>query len=290
MALVFDLHCDTPLKIYKNKFGHIIPKDLGKANYLGAVFAHFVYPSAKYPFVEAVKLLSSTRHYLSGLKKVQIIYRFEELDNNKVNIILGVEGGHIFDNTAKQIEVLYDLGVRVFTLTWNNSNRLACSSLEADKKGITKKGKLFLREIKNYDVILDLSHASTKTVLDVCELAENPVIASHSCLRALNHYLRNIDDRAVKAIVQREGVVGINFSKKHLGNYSVSDHLTYLKDNFSSQIPAIGSDFDGIDDPVISGPQEIDGLENEMINKIFTKTEIDNIFNKNFLRVFKKAR
>jgi hypothetical protein len=39
MALVFDLHCDTPRNIAKGKFNHIEPEKLYKQSYLGAVFA-----------------------------------------------------------------------------------------------------------------------------------------------------------------------------------------------------------------------------------------------------------
>ncbi|UCG93087.1 MAG: membrane dipeptidase [candidate division WOR-3 bacterium] len=290
MQSVFDLHCDTPHNISKNKFNHIIPTKLHHQCYLGAVFAHFVYPRERYPFVEIIKLLSSTIAYIKKLKTAHIIHSFRELDKNKTNIILGVEGGHSFDNTFKQVEVFYQLGVRVFTLTWNNSNKLAHSALRADKKGLTKKGKKFLRELKNYNVILDLSHASTRTVLDVCEICENRVIASHSCVRSLHpSYLRNIDDRAIQAIADKGGVVGVNVSKHHLGDNSVVDHLQYLKDNFGLDIAAIGSDFDGVTDAVIDNPAGLKAVEKELFKKGYKTSDIEKIFSKNFLRVFKKA-
>jgi membrane dipeptidase len=254
------------------------------------VFAHFIVPKAKYPFVDVVKLISSTMAYVNKKKNIHIVHSYKELNEKKVNIILGVEGGHIFDNTFKQIEVLYDLGVRVFTLTWNNSNKLAHSALEADKKGITKRGKEFLRKLKNYNVIIDLSHASTKTVLDVCGACENQVIASHSCVRALNpSFMRNIDDRAIKTIAEKGGVVGVNFSRYHLGGHSVIDHIDYLKDNFSIDVLAIGSDFDGINDAVIKNPSGLKDLEKELLKKGYKKNEINKIFSGNFLRVLKKS-
>jgi membrane dipeptidase len=287
---VFDLHCDTPHNIDKNKFNHIDPAKLPHQSYLGAVFAHFIYPKVRYPFVDAVKLLSSTIAYINGKKKLHIVRSYQELDKNKVNIILGVEGGHIFDNTFKQVEALYDTGVRVFTLTWNNSNKLAHSALEADKKGLTKKGKEFIKKLKDYNIIIDLSHASTKTVLDVCDISENQIIASHSCARALNpSFLRNIDDRAINAIAEKGGVVGVNFSRYHLGDHSVVDHLNYLKDNFSLDIVAIGSDFDGINDAVIRDPSEIKKLVKELRKKGYKKAEISKIFNGNFLRILKEV-
>ena len=289
-TLVFDLHCDTPLNIYKHKFVHIKPDILHKQGYLGAVFAHFIKPNAKYPFLDAIKLISSTITYINRKKNLSIIYSHGMLDSKKVNIVLGVEGGHIFDSSFKQIEMLYDLGVRVLTITWNNSNRLAHSAQEADKKGLTRKGKEYIKELANYDIIIDLSHASTRTVLDVCDLCINQVIASHSCVRMLNKkFLRNIDDRAIKAIAKRNGVVGINFSRYHLGGHNIIDHISYLKDKFGLQIIGIGSDFDGINDAVISGPRKVRGLEEKLLSKGYKRKELDEIFYKNFLKIFRKS-
>lgn len=290
MNVVFDLHCDTPHNIAKQKFNHITPGKLYKQNYLGAIFAHFVYPQAKYPFVDAVRLIASTTQCISNSKYLQIVRRHREIKHDKVNIILGVEGGHIFDTVFQQVEALYALGVRVFTLTWNNSNRLARSAIDSDKKGLTKLGKEYLRKLKKYDVILDLSHASTRTVLDVCDIIEKPVIASHSCVRTLNpSFLRNIDDRAIRAIHETGGVVGVNFSKHHLGTHGVVDHIDYLCQNFGATIAAIGSDFDGITDPVISGPEGLVGLEKELLKRGYRNSDIAKIFCGNFLRTLRKS-
>jgi membrane dipeptidase len=233
MSAVFDLHCDTPYNIAKRKYNHIAPGELHKQHYRGAVFAHFVYPHAKYPFVDAVKLIASTAQYVNSSRHLRIAKHHREVKQDNVSIMLGVEGGHIFDRIFQQVEALYGLGVRVFTLTWNNSNRLAHSALDSDRKGLTKRGKEYMRKLKAYDVILDLSHASTRTVLDVCEIAGNAIIASHSCVRVLNpSFLRNIDDRAIRAISNVGGVVGVNFSKHHLGEHSVVDHIDYLCQNY----------------------------------------------------------
>lgn len=288
--MVFDLHCDTPRNIIKGEFNHIRPDILHRDNYLGAVFAHFIEPKVKHPFVEAVKLLSSTIAYTKKKKAIQIIRSYKILNTRKLNLLLGVEGGHIFDNTFKQFEAFYDTGVRVFTLTWNNSNKLAHAALEADNKGLTKRGKQFIKEMANYNVIIDLSHASTKTVLDVCELCENQVIASHSCVRALNKtFFRNIADKAIKAIIEKGGLVGINFSNYHLGNHGIADHIDYLTENFGIDSVAIGSDFDGINDAVIKSPAGLKDLEKELLKRGYKKTDVEKIFSGNFLRLFKNV-
>ncbi len=288
---VFDLHCDTPINIYQKKFAHIKPEYLSTQHYLGAVFAHFIHPERKFPFVGAVKLLSSTIHYIEKSKNLRVIRSPGEIDKHKTNIILGVEGGHIFDNTIKQIEVLYDLGVRVFTITWNNSNKLAGSALDNDKKGLTKKGRSFVKKMGDLGIVIDLSHASTRTALDVCEIAENGVIASHSCVRDLNpSYLRNIDDRAIKAVAECGGVVGINFSRYHLGKHSVFEHIDYLVNKFGIDIAAIGSDFDGINDPVIPDPSGIEQLAEALSGNGYKISDIKKIFYGNFLRVFSEIK
>lgn len=283
---IFDLHCDTPYFIQKKKTNHIQTDQLRQQGYSGVVYAHFIVPRARYPFVEVIKMLTSTIAYIEKIPDVHIIYTREKMNEDTLNIVLGVEGGHVFDNTFKQVEALYELGVRVFTITWNNSNQLARSALEADTRGLTKKGRDYIRKLRSYDAILDLSHASTRTVLDVCEHAHNQVMASHSCVRALNpKFKRNIDDRAIDAIKQKGGVVGVNFSRYHLGNHTVADHIDYLVQRCGIDIAAIGTDFDGINDPVIKSPADIGVLENDLKKRGYTKDDMKKIFSANFLEM-----
>jgi len=274
----------------KHKFNHLIPSRLHQQGYLGAIFAHFISPKSRQPFVDSINMVASTLRFVEKSTKLRIIRSHREIKGRDLNIILGVEGGHIFDATYQQIEVLYGLGVRVFTMTWNNSNRLAHSAFDADKKGLTKLGKEYVRKLSRSDVILDMSHASTRTVLDVCELCDCNVIASHSCVRALNpSFLRNIDDRAITAIHERGGVVGVNISRHHLGKHKVVDHIDYLCEKFGVAGAAIGTDFDGINDTVIPEHLGLIRLERELLGKGYKNTEVNRIFSGNFLRVFRKS-
>ena len=286
---VFDLHCDTPYHLAKDKTRHIRPSRLYKQGYIGAVFAHFVYPKAQHPFVEAIKMLASTIRYSNEKKRLHQIAKYRDMLPGRTNIVLGVEGGHIFDDVFEQVQALHGLGIRIFTITWNNSNHLAHSALDDDKKGLTRKGRAYIKKLREYDVMLDMSHASTRTVLDVCQLSDNPILASHSCVRALNpSFLRNISDQAIKAICERDGIVGINFSKHHLGSHGVIDHIDYLCEKYGVKHVAIGSDFDGINDPVIRGPGGVMYIEKKLLAKGYNKKDIQRIFSGNFLRLFKR--
>jgi membrane dipeptidase len=285
---IFDLHCDTPINIHKKKFNHIDPDRLKSQGYLGAIFAHFIPPESKTPFLDAVKMISSTRRFLGDQPDCRVVTDPRQIDGRRSNIMLGVEGGHIFDRDFKQVEVLYDMGVRVFTLVWNNSNRLCHSALEADNKGLTKTGIQFIDAMGQLDILIDFSHASTRTVLDACAIARNKVLASHSCVRRLNPFLRNIDDPAIRAIAQRRGLVAVNFSSKHLGDRSVFEHLDYLMQHYGPECAALGSDFDGIDDPVITGPDAVQSLAAEMAEKGYTTAMINAVFSGNFLDLLKR--
>ncbi|MGQ9817437.1 MAG: dipeptidase [bacterium] len=287
MIPVFDLHCDTPLNIKKNRFNHIHPEDLKQPIFYGAIFAHFVYPKEKEPFDAGLKLVLNTIHFLKNYPDINIIDDFKKIEAKKLNIILGVEGGHIYDKNFSQFETFYELGIRVFTITWNNTNRLAHSAFDNDKKGLTKMGKNFIKMLKDYEVLVDVSHASTRTVLDICETTDNKVFASHSCIRALNPLIRNIDNKAIKAIVSRGGVVGINFSQKHLGEWRVIDHLNYLYEKFGVNSMAIGSDFDGITDPILVCPSGYKKISQELLKEDYTKKEVEKIFYKNFLQMLR---
>ncbi len=288
-AVVFDLHCDTPFFLEKKKTRHIKPSQLRTQRYVGAVFAHFVYPKSKHPFVDAVKMVASTTDYLSKKRTMKPVREYRDIVPDRANIVLGVEGGHIFDDVFGQVEVLYEFGVRVFTITWNNSNKLAHSAMDGDKKGLTKRGREYLRKLSEYSVILDLSHASTRSVLDICEISENRVIASHSCARSLNpSFVRNISDRSIKAIRDRGGVIGVNFSRHHLGKYGIVDHIDYLCEKYGVECAAIGSDFDGINDPVIRGPGHIAYVDDALSARGYKKSDIKKIFSGNFLRVFRR--
>lgn len=286
---VFDLHCDTPFYLEQNRTRHVVPARLFARGYTGAVFAHFIYPKAKYPFVDAVRMIASTLKYLGRATNLHAVRRCRDMAGDRANILLGVEGGHIFDATFRQVEALYGLGVRVFTLTWNNSNRLAHSALDDDQRGLTRAGRSYIRKLREYRVILDMSHASTRTVLDVCGTAENPVIASHSCVRAFNPaFRRNISDAAIRAIDARGGVIGVNVSKYHLGSAGVAEHIDYLCQKFGVRCAGIGSDFDGINDPVIPGPGSIGRVARALRAKGYSAKDLGWIFSGNFLRVFRK--
>ena len=112
----------------------------------------------------------------------------------KFAVLMGIEGGHAIENSLALLRDYYALGVRYMTLTWANSNDWADSSGDLDDAGvrITTASPTFGREViaemNRLGMMIDVSHVSDKTFADVLAATRAPVIASHSCARALTQF------------------------------------------------------------------------------------------------------
>jgi membrane dipeptidase len=130
----------------------------------------------------------------------------------KIAVMLGVEGGHAIDNDLAILREFHADGVRYMTLTHNAATEWADSSNDAPHhNGLTDFGKQVIREMNRLGMLVDISHVSDPTFYDVLETSRAPVIASHSCCRALCDAPRNLDDAMIKALAARGGVIHISF-------------------------------------------------------------------------------
>ncbi|HEY9450471.1 MAG TPA: dipeptidase [Gemmatimonadaceae bacterium] len=132
----------------------------------------------------------------------------------KVAILIGVEGGHAIEGSLDNLRELYRRGARYLTLTWNNGNEWAGSSIgEHDTRtgGLTPFGEEVIRELDRLGMLVDLSHTSEETFYDALAVTRSSVIASHSCARALSDHPRNLTDDQLRAIAKNGGVAQLNF-------------------------------------------------------------------------------
>ncbi len=129
--------------------------------------------------------------------------------------IPGVEGGHSIEASLEKLEWLFDHGVRVLTLVWNNSLTWVRScrddgSVDAPA-GLSEFGREVVARMNELGMVVDLSHAADAAVFDALEVSRAPVIASHSGCRAVNEHPRNLTDEQLRALAARGGVVGVVF-------------------------------------------------------------------------------
>jgi membrane dipeptidase len=136
---------------------------------------------------------------------------------DKIAVLLGIEGGHAIDNSLDSLREFYARGVRYLTLTHSAATDWADSSNSPPRhRGLTGFGKEVIQEMNRLGMLVDISHASDATFYDVLEASRAPVIASHSCCRALCDAPRNLDDAMIQALASRGGVLHITFHNAFL--------------------------------------------------------------------------
>ncbi len=138
---------------------------------------------------------------------------------NKLAIYLGVENGYPLGKDISLIKKFYDMGARYITLSHTKNNDICDSSTDPEgpeHNGLSDFGKEVVKEMNKIGMIIDVSHISDKAVEDVLKVSSVPVIASHSCVRALNDNPRNLNDELIKSIAEKGGVVQVCFYSGYL--------------------------------------------------------------------------
>jgi len=234
-ALLVDMHVDTIGRFLDGEDlrqdlpqGHIdIPK-LKRGAVDLAVFACFSGP----PSSELEKAAAATKvfrqiealHRLAAQSggDLEIVRAGEEIgrlrNSGKTAILIGVESGYAIENDLDLLRAFYRAGVRLMTLThWTHTDWAdASGDPKAERGGLTEFGEQVIKEMNKLGMIIDVSHAHDETFWDVLRISKVPVIASHSCCRALSDHHRNLSDDMLKALAKNGGVVGINFSSGFL--------------------------------------------------------------------------
>ncbi len=120
---------------------------------------------------------------------------------NKIAALMGMEGGHMINNSLTTLRMYAELGVRYLTLTHSVNTEWGDSSTDTPKhNGLTDFGKDVVRELNKLGVLVDISHVSDKTFFDALAVSSAPMIASHSSCRAISGHPRNMTDEMIIAI------------------------------------------------------------------------------------------
>ncbi|HLF84129.1 MAG TPA: dipeptidase [Blastocatellia bacterium] len=137
----------------------------------------------------------------------------------KIAALMGMEGGHMINNSLAVLRMYAELGVRYLTLTHSVNTDWADSSGDQPKhNGLTDFGKDVVRELNRLGVMVDISHVADKTFLDAIEVSKAPMLASHSSCRAISGHSRNMTDQMIKALAAKGGVIQINYLDQFIDN------------------------------------------------------------------------
>lgn len=310
--IIFDAHCDT-IQILTDNMGTLndtsysvnIPDASNKLPYIQC-FAAFVHP--KYApdrgYERACSILDKFyEEYDKNKNKITLIKELKDLQkviqNNLFGTILTVENGSAIGGNLDNVQKLYNRGVRIMGITWNNDNDLAAGAKTENDFGLTELGKKYIKELNKRNILIDVSHASEKTFYDISEITNSPILATHSCAKSLCNHQRNLTDDQIKKIAETHGVIGINFYDQFLkdgGTATIDDvinHMIYISNLVGTKYVGIGTDFEGIDQNElpkgITGIRDIQNLFARMRERGFSEEEITQISGKNFVECIEKT-
>ena len=232
-SIVLDTHIDVTPKLQtswkfneEHKEGHIDLPRMKKGG-LNALFFS-IYMSGTVTGPKAVN---------DAIERIAAVHRLaEEMPNQvalcvtaddvrkahkqgKIAALMGMEGGHMINNSLAVLRMYAELGVRYLTLTHSVNTEWADSSGDQPKhNGLTDFGKDVVRELNRLGVMVDISHVADKTFWDALEISKAPMIASHSSCRAISGHARNMTDPMIKALAAKGGVIQINYLDSFIDN------------------------------------------------------------------------
>ena len=216
------------------------------------------------------------------------------ITRNRIGMLLTIENLGCIGKDISRIDELYNKGIRVMSLTWNEQNSLASGIKAVPDTGVTCFGKKCIEKMDKLGVVIDVSHLSKNSFKDLIKINPKYVVATHSNVRKLCSNIRNLDDEEIKYIAKKNGVIGINLYNNFLTDNNkatiddVISHITYISNLVGIKYVGLGSDFDGIEKdylPIgIKGVGDIYKIIDRMITRGFSNYEIEKIIGGNWFR------
>lgn len=211
--------------------------------------------------------------------------------------VLTVENAAALGGRLENIEELARLGVKLCTLTWNGENELGRGVRAPGNTGLTSFGRHAVTELERHGILIDLSHASPELFDDAAEIAQRPLVATHSNAQAVCRHPRNLSDRQFAAVRDSGGLVGLNFLQYFLNDdpakASMEDVLRHAEHFLAlggEDVLAVGADWDGgaPEDFPLSGLQEIPALYELFLRHGYSEELVDKIFFRNAAEFFER--
>lgn len=224
---VLDSHCDTPSQILRlrdlsldNDHAHVDFPKLKRGRVDGAFFALYVPGN-----LETEEAFEYSQRLLEGVERAveansssvafatDSAQAFSNKQEGRFSVFLGLENGSPIGNSFDRLKWFYDRGVRYVTLCHSSDNQIcdSCASKAIRWGGLSPFGKELVAEMNRLGILIDVSHISDASFYDVLKYSDRPVVATHSCCRALCPHPRNMTDDMIRSLASAGGVIQINF-------------------------------------------------------------------------------
>jgi membrane dipeptidase len=162
--------------------------------------------------------------------------------------VLSIEGLQALDGRLDMVDTLYAAGYRIMGLAHFFDNEVAGSAHGAVQGGLTPLGRQVVQRTESLGILVDLAHASPRTVDDVLAIAKRPVVVTHTGVKGTCPGPRNLSDDQVRRIAATGGVIGIGYwdgAVCEIDPASIARAIRYVSRIAGIDHVALGSDFDG---------------------------------------------
>ncbi len=222
-------------------------------------------------------------------------------------IIPVIENGYAIGRNLEHLDAFAGMGIRYMTLTHNGHNEIADAAIAlptlGDKAeaygGLSDFGQDVVARMNELGVLVDVSHASKKSMMQAASRSRTPVVATHSCMKTLCDHKRNLDDEQLEVLAATGGLAQVtavsNFLRPKaramdLTVEDIVDHVDYAVKRMGIDHVGIGTDFDG--GGGVRGymnTAQTPSLTAALARRGYGSEEIAKIWGKNFLRLMRRA-
>jgi membrane dipeptidase len=165
-----------------------------------------------YGFADAVAEIDEVRRAAVRDPGATLVLTASDIEaakrGGKVGIIIGLQASLPVDEDLGRVRILYDLGVRIMQLTYNDRTYAGDGCLEPIDGGLSQFGRAMIAEMAEVRMLLDLSHVGRHTCLEAIDACPVPMVISHANPVALTESPRNLSDEQIRAVASRGGVIG----------------------------------------------------------------------------------
>jgi len=222
-------------------------------------------------------------------------------------IVPAIENGYAMGMDLGALDDFAARGVRYMTMTHNGHNELADAAIprkdlqdvEAEHGGLSELGRAAIARMNQLGILVDISHIAKSSMLQAARLSRTPVLATHSCMRALCDHPRNLDDEQLEVLKATGGLAQITIVSgflrpraraRDLTVADIADHIDYAVNKMGIDHVGIGTDFDGgggVAD--FTNASEAPAMTRELARRGYDKEALGKIWGGNFLRLLRQA-
>lgn len=226
--------------------------------------------------------------------------------SGRVSVILGLEGGDGIGLNLPRLDELSDRGVRLLAPVHLRDNRIGTTRLpwqlyigmpaiRRRPSGLSEFGHAVIERMNSLGIMIDVSHADKRTVLDIVRHTRQPVVASHAGARRIDGFERFLADDEIAAIAGTGGLIGLwSYHYKGHGPIDTDElmrHARHIADLAGASHLCIGTDINGV-------PGTLGGFRRESDLRLiaahlrlagFSQTDVQGILGGNFMRVFEEV-